>query len=86
MPTPICAPRWGAAPADLGADGGHGHPPHHGPEVPRHRDRGKWVERKGFWMMATFHPAAILRDESKRTPTFEDPCAARTSSQLEDAT
>ena len=48
-----------------------------GPEYRVTRDRGRWVERKGFWMMATFHPAAILRDESKRTPTFEDLRAAR---------
>jgi DNA polymerase len=36
------------------------------------RDRGKWVERKGVWMMPTFHPAALLRDESKKRPAWED--------------
>ncbi|MBC2581269.1 uracil-DNA glycosylase family protein [Clostridium sp. DJ247] len=30
------------------------------------RDRGKWVERKGFSIMPTFHPSAVLRDESKK--------------------
>lgn len=36
------------------------------------RDRGKWVERKGIYIMATFHPSAILRDESKKRPFWED--------------
>ena len=36
------------------------------------RDRGKWVERKGFYIMATFHPSAILRDESKKRAFWED--------------
>jgi DNA polymerase len=36
------------------------------------RDRGKWVERKGFYMTATFHPSAILRDENKKAPFWED--------------
>jgi uracil-DNA glycosylase family 4 len=34
--------------------------------------RGQWVERKGCWLMPTFHPAALLRDESKKIPMFED--------------
>lgn len=34
--------------------------------------RGQWIERKGFWMMPTFHPAALLRDESKKALLFED--------------
>jgi uracil-DNA glycosylase family 4 len=34
--------------------------------------RGQWIERKGFYIMPTFHPAALLRDESKRIPLFED--------------
>ncbi|MDR3085830.1 MAG: uracil-DNA glycosylase [Christensenellaceae bacterium] len=28
------------------------------------RDRGKWVERKGFHMLGSFHPSALLRDQS----------------------
>jgi DNA polymerase len=28
--------------------------------------RGQWFERKGYSIMATFHPAALLRDESKK--------------------
>jgi uracil-DNA glycosylase family 4 len=35
-------------------------------------DRGKWIERKGYWLIATYHPAALLRDETKKRPTWED--------------
>ena len=28
------------------------------------RQRGQWIERKGFYMMATYHPSALLRDKS----------------------
>lgn len=34
--------------------------------------RGQWYERKGCWLMPTYHPAALLRDESKKAPMFED--------------
>jgi DNA polymerase len=34
--------------------------------------RGTWIERKGFWIMPTFHPAALLRDETKKIPMWED--------------
>lgn len=34
--------------------------------------RGQWIERKGFWIMPTFHPAALLRDASKKPQMFED--------------
>ncbi len=34
--------------------------------------RGQWIERKGYWIMPTFHPAALLRDDSKKTHMFED--------------
>lgn len=36
------------------------------------RDRGKWYERKGYWLMATYHPAALLRDQEKKRPAWED--------------
>ena len=36
------------------------------------RDRGTWIERKGCYMTATFHPAAILRDENKKRVFWED--------------
>ena len=41
------------------------------------RDRGAWVERRGVWIMPTFHPAALLRDESLKRPTWEDLKAVR---------
>lgn len=34
--------------------------------------RGQWIEKKGYWIMPTFHPAALLRDESKKILLFED--------------
>lgn len=34
--------------------------------------RGKWIEKKGIWYLATFHPAALLRDESKKILFWND--------------
>ena len=34
--------------------------------------RGKWIEKKGIWYMPTFHPAALLRDESKKLDFWKD--------------
>ena len=34
--------------------------------------RGIWVERQGFWMMPTWHPAAVLRDPAKKTDLYQD--------------
>ena len=34
--------------------------------------RGKWIEKKGIWYMPTFHPAALLRDESKKLDFWRD--------------
>lgn len=34
--------------------------------------RGKWVEKQGFWIMPTWHPAAVLRDATKKTDLFLD--------------
>ena len=36
------------------------------------REHGQWVEKKGVWMTALFHPAALLRDPRRRPETFED--------------
>ena len=41
------------------------------------RDRGNWVERKGVWFMPTYHPAALLRDESKKRNAWHDLQAVR---------
>lgn len=34
--------------------------------------RGKWIEKKGIKYMPTFHPAALLRDESKKIQFWQD--------------
>lgn len=34
--------------------------------------RGKWVEKKGIKYLPTFHPAALLRDESKKIAFWKD--------------
>jgi DNA polymerase len=34
--------------------------------------RGQWFEQKGYWIMPTFHPAALLRDASKKALLFRD--------------
>lgn len=36
------------------------------------RSHGVWYERKGFWMMATFHPAALLRNENLKRDAYQD--------------
>ena len=42
------------------------------PEIRITRERGLWTERKGIWMMPTYHPSALLRDESKKRAAWED--------------
>lgn len=34
--------------------------------------RGKWIEKKGIKYMPTWHPAALLRDESKKIDFIKD--------------
>ena len=34
--------------------------------------RGKWVEKKGIMYMPTWHPAALLRDETKKVDFIND--------------
>ena len=34
--------------------------------------RGKWIERKGILYMPTWHPAALLRDNSKKIEFWQD--------------
>lgn len=36
------------------------------------KQRGQWWERKGYWITATYHPSALLRDETKKRPAWED--------------
>lgn len=34
--------------------------------------RGQWQRRGSAWVMPTYHPAALLRDPSKKRPVWED--------------
>ena len=34
--------------------------------------RGKWIEKKGIYYMPTWHPAALLRDETKKIDFLND--------------
>ncbi len=34
--------------------------------------RGKWIEKRGIWYMPTWHPAALLRDETKKVDFIND--------------
>lgn len=43
-----------------------------GPDVRVTRAHGRWIEKSGVWFMPTFHPAALLRDESKKRDAWED--------------
>ena len=36
------------------------------------QEHGVWFEKDGIQMMAIYHPAALLRDESRRPETFMD--------------
>lgn len=36
------------------------------------REHGQWIEKAGVWMMAMYHPSALLRDPRKRPETFAD--------------
>ena len=42
------------------------------PEIRITRERGQWTERKGVWIMPTYHPSALLRDERKKPEAWED--------------
>ena len=42
------------------------------PDIRITRDRGQWTCRKGIWIMPTYHPSALLRDESKKPQAWED--------------
>ncbi|MFP4457827.1 MAG: uracil-DNA glycosylase family protein [Clostridia bacterium] len=36
------------------------------------KQHGEWFEKKNVYMMATFHPAALLRDPSRKRAVWED--------------
>lgn len=48
-----------------------------GDDVRITRDRGRFVEKKGVLFMPTYHPAALLRDESKKRDAWNDLKAVR---------
>lgn len=41
-------------------------------EVRITRDRGKWISKKGVWILPTYHPAALLRDPAKKKEAWAD--------------
>lgn len=49
------------------------------------REHGVWEERNGVWMMASFHPSALLRDVGKRPEAFDDLISLRTKIREIDA-
>lgn len=48
------------------------------PNFPITSRHGIWYEKKGCFFTATFHPSALLRDESKKRPAWEDMKKIRT--------
>ncbi len=48
-----------------------------GPAARITKVRGNWLEYKGIKVMPTFHPAALLRDPSRKRPVWEDIKAVR---------
>ena len=56
-----------------------------GEQVRITRDRGKWVEKKGVWIMPTYHPAALLRDETKKRDAWHDLQAVKAKLEEGDA-
>ena len=36
------------------------------------REHGRWEERVGYYLTATYHPSALLRDPSKKRDAYED--------------
>ena len=36
------------------------------------KEHGIWVERNGYYLIATYHPSALLRDPSKKRDAYND--------------
>ena len=36
------------------------------------RERGMWKYADGVWMLATYHPAALLRNQARKEAAWED--------------
>lgn len=43
-----------------------------GQDIRISRDRGVWHESKGFFIMPTYHPAALLRNENLKKESYAD--------------
>ena len=41
-------------------------------EEPISKVRGRWIEKQGYFIMPTFHPAYLLRNPSKRLDMWQD--------------
>ena len=41
------------------------------------RDRGRWFERDGVFLMPTYHPSALLRDPAKKREAWDDMVSLR---------
>ena len=42
------------------------------PDFKISREHGTWVTKGPYEMMATYHPAALLRDSARRVEAFDD--------------
>ncbi len=51
------------------------------PTIKVTRDRGQFFYKKGVWLIATYHPAALLRDASKKHEAWADLQAIRDKMQ-----
>jgi len=49
-----------------------------GPDYRITRCRGQWFEKKGVWILATYHPSALLRDPAKKRDAWVDLKRVRT--------
>lgn len=47
------------------------------PDLRITREHGQWTERGGIYMMATLHPAALLRNPTQKPEAFNDYLALR---------
>lgn len=47
------------------------------PDIKITKEHGQFLEKNGVWMMATLHPAALLRNPSQKPGAFEDFLALR---------
>jgi DNA polymerase len=36
------------------------------------RVRGQWIQKKGIWLLPTYHPSALLRDPLKKKDAWSD--------------